>query len=335
MTGKVAIGLQDFETVRTRNIFYVDKTDFIRQWWDNEDSVTLITRPRRFGKTLNLSMTECFFSNQYAHRADLFEGLSIWKEERFRELQGTWPVIFLSLAKIKAMNYEDMEYAISSILFHAYQKNLVLLEGDCLSENEKEYFNSVKPGMDGKVAVDAIYNLSFYLSRYYGRKVLILLDEYDTPMQEAWLSGYWDEAVRFFRSFFNATFKTNPYLLRGLITGITRISKESIFSDLNNLEVVTTTSEAYAAHFGFTEEEVFQALDNVGLGTEKQGVKEWYDGFTFGSVRDIYNPWSIINFMKRKGEYGAYWADSSGNGLVNSLIKQGSAGMKKIMEQLL
>lgn len=327
MTGKVAIGLQDFETVRTRNIFYVDKTDFIRQWWDNEDSVTLITRPRRFGKTLNLSMTECFFSNQYAHRADLFEGLSIWKEERFRELQGTWPVIFLSLAKIKATNYEDMEYAISSILFHAYQKNLVLLEGDCLSENEKEYFNSVKPGMDGKVAVDAIYNLSFYLSRYYGRKVLILLDEYDTPMQEAWLSGYWDEAVRFFRSFFNATFKTNPYLLRGLITGITRISKESIFSDLNNLEVVTTTSEAYAAHFGFTEEEVFQALDNVGLGTEKQGVKEWYDGFTFGSVRDIYNPWSIINFMKQKGEYGAYWADSSGNGLVNSLIKQGSAGI--------
>ncbi len=335
MTGKVAIGLQDFETVRTRNIFYVDKTDFIRQWWDNEDSVTLITRPRRFGKTLNLSMTECFFSNQYAHRADLFEGLSIWKEERFRELQGTWPVIFLSLAKIKATNYEDMEYAISSILFHAYQKNLVLLEGDCLNENEKEYFNSVKPGMDGKVAVDAIYNLSFYLSRYYGRKVLILLDEYDTPMQEAWLSGYWDEAVRFFRSFFNATFKTNPYLLRGLITGITRISKESIFSDLNNLEVVTTTSEAYAAHFGVTEEEVFQALDNVGLGTEKQGVKEWYDGFTFGSVRDIYNPWSIINFMKQKGEYGAYWADSSGNGLVNSLIKQGSADMKKIMEQLL
>ena len=228
-----------------------------------------------------------------------------------------------------------MEYAISSILFHAYQKNLVLLEGDCLNENEKEYFNSGKPGMDGKVAVDAIYNLSFYLSRYYGRKVLILLDEYDTPMQEAWLSGYWDEAVRFFRSFFNATFKTNPYMLRGLITGITRISKESIFSDLNNLEVVTTTSEAYAAHFGFTEEEVFQALDNVGLGTEKQGVKEWYDGFTFGSVRDIYNPWSIINFMKQKGEYGAYWADSSGNGLVNSLIKQGSAGMKKIMEQLL
>ena len=335
MTGKVAIGLQSFETVRTRNIFYVDKTDFIRQWWDNEDSVTLITRPRRFGKTLNLSMTECFFSNQYADRADLFEGLSIWREERFRELQGTWPVIFLSLAKIKATDYEDMEYAISTILFQAYQKNFFLLEGDHLNENEKEYFNSVKPGMDRKVAVDAVNNLSFYLSRYYGRKVIILLDEYDTPMQEAWLSGYWDEAVSFFRSFFNATFKTNPYLLRGLITGITRISKESIFSDLNNLAVVTTTSEAYATQFGFTEEEVFRALDSVGLGTEKQGVKEWYDGFTFGNVRDIYNPWSIINFMKQNGEYSAYWADSSGNGLVNSLIKQGSADMKKTMELLL
>ena len=335
MTGKVAIGLQSFETVRTRNIFYVDKTDFIRQWWDNEDSVTLITRPRRFGKTLNLSMTECFFSNQYADRADLFEGLSIWKEERFRELQGTWPVIFLSLAKIKATNYEDMEYAISTILFQAYQKNFFLLEGDHLNKNEKEYFNSVKPGMDRKVAADAVNNLSFYLSRYYGRKVIILLDEYDTPMQEAWLSGYWDEAVSFFRSFFNATFKTNPYLLRGLITGITRISKESIFSDLNNLQVVTTTSEKYATSFGFTEEEVFRALDSVGLGTEKQGVKEWYDGFTFGSVRDIYNPWSIINFLDKNGEYSAYWADSSGNGLVNSLIKQGSADMKQTMEQLL
>ena len=162
MTGKVAIGLQSFETVRTRNIFYVDKTDFIRQWWDNEDSVTLITRPRRFGKTLNLSMTECFFSNQYADRADLFEGLSIWKEERFRELQGTWPVIFLSLAKIKATDYEDMEYAISTILFQAYQKNFFLLEGDYLNENEKEYFNSVKPGMDRKVAVDAVLQLKTY-----------------------------------------------------------------------------------------------------------------------------------------------------------------------------
>ena len=154
-------------------------------------------------------------------------------------------------------------------------------------------------------------------------------------MQEAWLSGYWDEASSFFRSFFNATFKTNPYMQRGLITGITRISKESIFSDLNNLEVVTATSEKYASCFGFTEGEVFKALDEMGLGEEKQGVKNWYDGFTFGKLKDIYNPWSITNFIGKNGEYDAYWADSSGNGLVNSLIRNGSADVKKLMEQLL
>lgn len=172
-------------------------------------------------------------------------------------------------------------------------------------------------------------------SRFYGKNVIILLDEYDTPMQEAWLSGYWDEAAAFFKKFFNATFKTNPWMERGLITGITRISKESIFSDLNNLVVITTTSEKYAQYLGFTEQEVFQALDDMGLKGEKQGVKNWYDGFTFGNVTDIYNPWSITNFISKKGTYDSYWADSSGNGLVNSLIQKGSANIKKNMELLM
>lgn len=335
MIGKVAIGLQSFADIRSRNIFYVDKTDFIREWWEQEDSVTLITRPRRFGKTLNLSMMECFFSNRYADRADLFDGLSIWKEESYRELQGTYPVIFLSFAKVKASDYRGMEYSIANIIFNIYQQNSFLLEGDILSENEKQYFNSIKPEMNRETAADAINALTYFLSRYYGKNVIILLDEYDTPMQEAWLSGYWDEAVVFFRSFLNATFKTNPCILRGLITGVTRISRESIFSDLNHLEVITTTSEKYAPYFGFTEKEVFQALDDIGLGEEKQGVKDWYDGFTFGQISDIYNPWSIINFMDKGGEYDTYWADSSGNGLINSLIQQGSADIKKTMELLL
>lgn len=335
MAGKVAIGLQSFEEIRDRDVFYVDKTGFMKEWWKNGDSVTLITRPRRFGKTLNLSMVECFFSNRYAGRADLFEGLSIWEEEECRKWQGTYPVIFLSFAKVKTSDYKGMRYAIANIIFEAYQRNRFLLDNDTLSENEKEYFNSIKPDMDEEVQADAINRLSDFLSRYYEKKVIILLDEYDTPMQEAWLSGYWDEVVSFFRGFFNATFKTNPYMERGLITGITRVSKESIFSDLNNLEVITTTSEKYAAYFGFTEQEVFQALDNMGLSEEKQGVKDWYDGFTFGSVRDIYNPWSITNFISRKGEYDTYWADSSGNGLINSLIRRGSADIKKKMELLM
>lgn len=335
MTGKVAIGLQSFEEIRDRDVFYVDKTGFMKEWWKNGDSVTLITRPRRFGKTLNLSMVECFFSNRYAERADLFEGLSIWEEEECRKWQGTYPVIFLSFAKVKTSDYKGMRYAIANIIFEAYQRNRFLLDNDTLSENEKEYFNSIKPDMGEEVQADAINRLSDFLSRYYEKKAIILLDEYDTPMQEAWLSGYWDEAVSFFRGFFNATFKTNPYMERGLITGITRVSKESIFSDLNNLEVITTTSEKYAAYFGFTEQEVFQALDNTGLSEEKQGVKDWYDGFTFGSVRDIYNPWSITNFISRKGEYDTYWADSSGNGLINSLIRRGSADIKKKTELLM
>lgn len=335
MIGKVAIGLQSFEEIRTKNIFYVDKTDFIRKWWEKEDSVTLITRPRRFGKTLNLSMTECFFSNKYAGRADLFEGLSIWEEEYYRRLQGTFPVIFLSFANVKAADLCGMEYAVAKIIFDVYQQNRFLMESSLFSENERDYFEGIRPEMDVYAAADAVNTLANFLSRYYGKRVIILLDEYDTPMQEAWLSGYWDEAMSFFRSFFNATFKTNPYLLRGLITGITRISKESVFSDLNHLEVITTTSEEYASDFGFTEDEVFAALDHAGLGAEKDGVKEWYDGFTFGTATNIYNPWSIINFIGKRGVYDTYWADSSGNGLIHSLIQRGSANVKKVTERLL
>lgn len=331
----VDIGVQNFEKICARKSFYIDKTQLIREWWQNGADVTLITRPRRFGKTLNLSMLECFFSNKYAGRADLFEDFSIWEDEYFRQLQGTYPVIFISFAKIKAVDYEEMRYSVTKIISDVYRQNRFLVEKGILSQNEKEYFESIKPEMDSSVAADAINTLAGFLSRYYETNVIILLDEYDTPMQEAWISGYWNEAVRFFRSFFNATFKTNPYMQRGLITGITRISKESIFSDLNNLEVITTTSEKYAQYFGFTEQEVFAALDDMGLGEEKQGVKNWYDGFTFGRMTDIYNPWSIVNFISRKGEYDTYWADSSGNGLVNALIKTGSANIKKNMELLM
>ena len=333
--GIVDIGIQSFDKLRERNAFYVDKTDFIKDWWNNGANATLITRPRRFGKTLNLSMLECFFSNKYARRADLFEGLSVWKDEEFRKLQGTHPVIFLSFAKVKATDYESMEYAITKIIFDTYEQNRYLLEGDILGEKEKNFFESIEPGMEKKVAVDAINALTNFISRYYNRHVIILLDEYDTPMQEAWIAGYWEEAVEFFRSFFNATFKTNPYMLRGLITGITRISKESIFSDLNNLEVITTTSKKYAHYFGFTEDEVFLALDDTGFPEEKQGVKNWYDGFTFGNITDIYNPWSISSFIGNGAVYKSYWADTSSNGLVNRLVRESSAEIKQSFEKLL
>lgn len=331
----IDIGVQSFEKIRRRKAFYVDKTGFIREWWEGGSDVTLLTRPRRFGKTLNMSMLECFFSNQYAGRGELFEGLSVWEDEAYRQLQGTYPVIFLSFAKVKAQDYKGMEYSITKMLSDVYEQNSFLLEKAILSENEKIYFESIKPGMDRSVAVEAVNALSNFLSRYYDRSVIILLDEYDTPMQEAWLSGYWDEAVVFFRSFFNAAFKTNPYMERALITGITRISRESIFSDLNNPDVITTTSNKYAQYFGFTEQEVFCALDSMGLGEEKQGIKAWYDGFTFGCVTDIYNPWSITSFIGNGAKYKTYWADTSSNGLVNRLLREGSANIKKSFEALL
>ena len=334
MQNNVGIGIQDFLKLREQNHFYVDKTPFIKEWWESGDDVTLITRPRRFGKTLNMSMVEEFFSVDYAERGDLFEGLSIWEEEKYQKLQGTYPVISLSFAKIKESNYQMTRKKICRQLTELYAKNAFLLESDLLYETEREYFNRVNVDMDDADATIALNCLSDYLYRYYGKKVIILLDEYDTPMQEAYVNGFWEDMVAFTRSLFNSTFKTNPYMARGIMTGITRVSKEGDFSGLNNLKVITTTSDEYATSFGFTEEEVFASLDQCGLGEEKENVKEWYDGFVFGEQEDIYNPWSIINFLDT-GKYATYWVNTSSNSLVGNLIREGDREIKQSMEQLL
>lgn len=260
MARTVAIGQQDFETIRGKGYFYIDKTKFIKEWWDSGDSVTLITRPRRFGKTLTMSMLEKFFSLNYADRGDLFEGMEIWEYSEYRKLQGTYPVLFLSFADVKETNFQDARKMICYLIEQLYNQNDFLLEGCLLNEKEKKYFRNVTADMENYVLSASLKTLSNYLYRYYGRKVIIILDEYDTPMQEAYVKGYWKELVELTRSLFNATFKTNPCMERAVMTGITRVSKESVFSDLNNLEVVTTTSDKYAEIFGFTEEEVFAAL---------------------------------------------------------------------------
>ncbi|MDE7425125.1 MAG: ATP-binding protein [Lachnospiraceae bacterium] len=330
----ISIGKQDFSSLREHGYFYVDKTSLIKEWWESGDETTLITRPRRFGKTLNMSMLECFFSTKYADRGDLFEDLSIWEEESYRKIQGTYPVIFLTFAKVKQTTLNEAKESIKKQIADLFKVHKYLLEGDILDEDEKEQFRSIKKKMDDVTAQEALQDLCGYMERYYGKKAIILLDEYDTPLQEAYIGGYWKEMVAFERSMFNATFKTNPHLERAVMTGITRVSKESIFSDLNHLEVVSTTSEKYATCFGFTEEEVFNTLDEAGMSEEKEDVKAWYDGFTFGKCTDIYNPWSITNFLDKK-DYKTYWADTSSNGLVGNLIRQGSAEVKHIMEDLL
>lgn len=360
MLGRPALGYQDYEEVITENIFYIDKTHFIREWWEYGDKVTLITRPRRFGKTLNMSTLKCFFSNQYAGRSDLFEGKAVWDDEKLRQLQGTFPVIFMSFAAVKNGDIAGIRTAVKQIISDIYRGYIEILESEEFNDMDQAYFNRMIYDMSDDMIPMSINSLCVYLEKRYGKKVIVLLDEYDTPMQDAWLAGNWDQAVEFFRSFFNATFKTNDHIYKGIITGITRISRESnvsayaetsekrykrfsqssplgddLFSGMNNLKVVTATSDKYATCFGFLEEEVFAALDGKGLGSEKQGVKKWYDGFVFGTHADIYNPWSIISFIENNAKYEAYWSNTSGNGLVNSLIQKGNMNIKQTMEELL
>ncbi len=340
MARTVGIGIQDYGKIIKNHYFYIDKTSFIKEWWESGDSVTLITRPRRFGKTLTMSMTEQFFSVDYAGRADLFEGLSIWQEEEYRDLQGTYPVISLSFANVKEKDYLTTRSKICQILVDLYSKYSFLKDSGVLSERERERFDRIKVDMNDVDATLALSHLSDFLSRYYGKNVIILLDEYDAPMQEAYEDGFGEELAEFLRSLFLSTFKTNRWLAHAIMMGVAQAGKESIFTDLLNLQVVTTTSEKYKSCFGFTEQEVFDAMDEFGR-TEERQVKEWYDGFIFGSLRDIYNPWSILNYLD-KGEFATYWAfeehklqSTNFHSLVGKFIRQGDKNIKASFEMLL
>ncbi len=333
MARPIAIGEDDFTALIQDGCFYIDKTMLIKEWWEKRDKVTLITRPRRFGKTLNMSMLERFWDNQYAGQGEIFENLAIWQEKEYRELQGSYPVLFLSFAGVKADNYPDAKEQIFQVLEDLYTRHHEIKESGILEKNEIEYFERVGKNMSDSEAAVALQRLSNYLYRCYHQKVIVLLDEYDTPLQEAYVHGYWKELVSLTRNLFNNTFKTNSYLKRALMTGITRVSKESMFSDLNNLNVVTMASGEYASYFGFSENEVFIAMDEFGL-TNKQEVKQWYDGFTIGDLKDIYNPWSIICFLDKQ-KLGSYWANTSSNGLVCSLIQRGNRNIKMEFEKLL
>ncbi len=330
----IAIGEQDFSKIIEKDCFYVDKTNFIKQWWENGDTVTLITRPRRFGKTLTMRMVEQFYSIRYAGRKNLFENLSIWKEEKYRRLQGTYPVIFLSFANVKANNYKDAREGIIQEIADVYDQNVYLLNDQKVTDHEREVFYKVNESMSDMTAARSLLRLSSLLFKYYNQRVIILLDEYDTPMQEAYVNGYWEKLVGFIRGLFNAAFKTNPYLERGIMTGITRISKESIFSDLNNPVSATVTSRKYETAFGFTECEVFQALEEYQLLDQADKVRQWYDGFRIGACDSIYNPWSITQFLDNR-EIKPYWANTSSNRLVTKLIRKSDVSTKLIMEELL
>ena len=333
MSRIIPVGEQSFSTLRKDNLFYIDKTRFIQDWWEGKDRVTLITRPRRFGKTLMLDTIATFFSPEFCGRKELFEDLEIWKNEKLREKQGKIPVIFISFSGSDRNNYDGMNRSIKNIIGNIYNSFRKILDFSLLYDTEKEQFDSVRRGMSDETAQMAIHDLSIYLARQFGELPIILIDEYDAPLQAAWIADYWDEAVDFLRGLFNLTFKTNKSLGRGLMTGITRVSKESLFSGMNNLRVVTVTSKLYSTYFGFTEEEVFNAMDEYDL-KEKEKVKYWYDGFIFGGIKDIYNPWSIINYLSEHS-FEAYWAQTSSNALVGKLVASSSVKIKEQTKELL
>ena len=335
MARTVAIGVQDFGKLRESGAFYVDKTGFVRDWWKSLDDITLVCRPRRFGKTLALSTVEHFLSTRFAGRGEeLFGDLAVWEDPEMRQLQGTVPVVMVSFAKSKGATLEDTLASMKRVLREAVRAHDYLRESPTLASDDRDFLACVSDDMDNAVAIDCLGQLCSMLLKHHGVRPVVLLDEYDAPMQEAWTGGYWDGMASFVRMLFNATFKTNPALGRALVTGITRVASESIFSDMNNPAVVTTTTPQYERAFGFTQDEVDAALEEFGYEEDREAVREWYDGFTFGNVADVYNPWSITSYLKHRS-LEAHWVNTSSNGLVSSLVRRGDDGLKSDFEELL
>lgn len=323
-----------YESLVMSDRLYIDKTNFVKEWWETYDAVSMFLRPHRFGKTLNISMLECFLSYQYADREDLFEKFSIWKYEKYRNIQGTFPVIFLSFAEIKHKNYDDALFAIKKEIIKIYKKFDYILESDALNEFQKRRYKAVNTEMNSVILQNSLEDLSDCLNSYYGKKVIILLDDYDVPMREAYINGYWDELISLFRGFFITTFKENRYLDRAVMMGVTRTSRDSIFSDFNNMNVITATNHRYSTYFGFTEDEVSVALKDFGLWEQREKVKKWYGGFLFDENIEIYNPWSFIRYLYEE-EYKTYWEDRELNDFVGKIIQNGSSLSKEKLKTLL
>ena len=335
MTRTISIGAQGFEDLRANGYFYVDKTGFVRDWWRAGDSATLVCRPRRFGKTLNLDTVRCFLSLEFAGRGEeLFGGLDVWDDPAMRELQGTVPVVWMSFAKVKGETLAETLDGLRRVIRSAVRAHDYLRGSAALTGDDRAFLARVSDDMPTSVAADAVNQLCSMLRRHWGVAPVVLLDEYDAPMECAWTHGYWDGASGFMRQLMNATFKSNPAMGRGLITGVTRVSRESIFSDLNNLVVVTTSTPLYQTAFGFTQAEVDAALAEYDLGGTSADVRDWYDGFTFGGIGHIYNPWSMTQLLQFR-EFRAYWANTSGNGLVSEVVRRGSKRLKADFEELM
>ena len=333
---RMPVGVDDFRELR-KGYYFVDKTNFIRDIIENRGKVTLITRPRRFGKTLTMSMLYYFFANENAeeNRA-LFEGCAIAEAgEEYMAEQGTRPVVFFSLKDAKTDTYESLMALMKALLQRLYLNFRHILEGPALDESEKALFRSVKDmTADRDYMQTAVQNLTMYLSKYYRRPAILLIDEYDAPIQSAWEHGYYDKAIVFFRNFLGSALKSNPALDFAVLTGVTRISKESIFSALNNLKVSSVIQGVYSDVFGFTPGEVKQMAEDLGYGDKLGEIREWYDGYNFSGY-EIYNPWSVVRYFDEGCRPSAYWVNTSGNGILTEMLECADARQAEELSALL
>jgi len=341
MTGRkrLKIGTSDYRNLIEANGYFVDKSLFVKEVIDSAHEVMLIPRPRRFGKTLNLSMLRYFFDVAQPDTAKLFEPYLIWQQgDYYAGQQGKYPVVYLSLKAAKSPDFEKSALFIKTILAKVYEQNRYLLEENILSLDERAKFEQILSGGAGMASYEfSLRDLSEYLYRHYGEKAVILMDEYDAPIHAGYQHGYYEEAIGLMKSLMGNTFKDNEFLQKGVITGILRISRESIFSDLNNLGVYSLLGHAFADKFGFTEEETAQLLAYFNLQDSFSQVKKWYDGYQVGDKAHIYNPWSIINFIERHTEgFKPYWVNTSSDELIkNRIAAKEAENIRANIEQLI
>lgn len=343
-TIKLPVGIDSFETIRKYDFYYIDKTKLIEQILNNWSEVNFFTRPRRFGKTLNMSMLRSFF--EIGADRSLFDGLYISQnKELCEEHMGKYPVIFLSLKSVEGLKFADARYRIIELIGREAQRFEFLAESDKLSDNEKAQYKALialdngKYSMDDDILVSGIQMLSHLLYKHYGKKTVILIDEYDVPLDKAFQNGYYKEMVSLIRGIFGMALKTNDYLQFAVLTGCLRISKESIFTGLNNFEVLSILNAQYDEAFGFTDGEVKQILDDYNLSDHYSDVKEWYDGYHFGNT-DIYCPWDVIRYCKSLCADPTalpedFWSNSSGNAIVRRLIDRADVQTKNEIERLI
>ena len=331
----IGIGISDFKMLRLRNNYFIDKSMYIKDIIDNQSGVVLITRPRRFGKTLNMSMLRYYFDIKEKNNKELFNGLKIMEQDEYYTSKlGYYPVIYLTLKDVNDVNHDKMILDLKTAMINMYKEHMYLLDSNKIYDFEKQKIQDILYAREDEVLLkNAVKDLSEYLNRYYERPVILLIDEYDLPIQAAYVEGYYEDAIKFLKTFYGTTFKDNPYLEKAILTGVSRIAKESLFSGMNNFKIYTIMDNEFADDFGITEDEMKKIIKDFNIQDEEKEIKKWYDGYKIGNVEGIYNPWSILNYLTDK-ELKPYWVNTSSNDLIKRILEK-STTLKEQMERLL